>query len=343
MEAGGYVEGQTQLPYYKPKVYPIVLRKNVSAYGKLLGDSDVDKVEDQQETLKKLSTKTAEKLLKGGSVLTLPKDAVLDLSNEELRVLRLNNAADKSMIDVYNLQPDINNDLTYEEHVYEEGRQIIGITDSFQGRKDATATSGTAKEFSAKQAAGRLESKRSMKDASWSVLFELMFKWMLAYDDEPRQVVSHDTQGKRVYKEFDRRMFLKQDAAGEWYYEDEFLFSVDASATLAQNREAMWQECRLNYQQGCYGEIGTWETLQVFWTRMEQLNYPGAADMKTYAEQKIQEAQQQMQMAAQVVPQTTAAAPDGMEEAGADTAAQIVAMDQQQDNRAMYINGGGEL
>ena len=38
----------TRIPYYKPDVYPIVVRRNVSAWGKPLGDSDVDKIADQQ-------------------------------------------------------------------------------------------------------------------------------------------------------------------------------------------------------------------------------------------------------------------------------------------------------
>ena len=35
--------------------------------------------------------------------------------------------------------------MVYLSQVYEEARQIIGITDSFQGRTDPTATSGKAK------------------------------------------------------------------------------------------------------------------------------------------------------------------------------------------------------
>lgn len=85
--------------------------------------------------------------------------------------------------------------MAYLAQIYEEARQVIGITDSFQGRKDTTATSGTAKEFSAAQAAGRLESKRVMKDAAYAALFEAMFKFKLAYADEPRPVVSHDIEG----------------------------------------------------------------------------------------------------------------------------------------------------
>ena len=89
------------------------------------------------------------------------------------------------MIDVYQFSGDLQYELTYLATVYEEARQVLGITDSFQGRTDPTATSGKAKEFSAAQAAGRLESKRTMKQAAYAQLFELMFKFWLAYSDEP--------------------------------------------------------------------------------------------------------------------------------------------------------------
>lgn len=270
----------TRIPYYKPDLYPLVLRKNVSVNGRFLGSSDVDMIEDQQETTKKISTKINEKVFKGGSVLSAPEEAVLDLTDEELRILRIRDPAEKAMLGVYNLQPDISGDLAWRAEIYEEARQTIGITDSFQGRQDRTATSGVAKEFAARQSAGRLESKRTMKDAFYGRLFEVMFKFMLAYADEPRTIVSRDNQGHSKYQTWYRYDFLEQDEAGEWYWNDRFLFSVDASATLANNREALWQETRMNFQQGCFGAPASTQALLVFWTRMDDLHYPGAADNK---------------------------------------------------------------
>ena len=277
----------TRIPSYRPDVYPVVLRKNVSAYGKFLGDSDVDKIEDQQETTKKLSTKVVEKLFKGGSILTAPADAALYFSDEELRILRLRRPEDRNLLGVYNLQPDVSGDLAYLSQTYEEARQTIGITNSFQGREDSTATSGVAKEFAARQSAGRFESKKTMKNAMYARLFEIMFKFMLAYSDEPRTIVSTDNQGRQKYSTFDRYDFLEQDAAGEWYWNTDFLFSTDASATLENDREAMWQEARLNFQQGAYGPVNELETLVLFWSRMARLHYPGAEDTKTYLEEKL--------------------------------------------------------
>ena len=301
----------TMIPYYKPDIYPIVLQKNVSIFGEFLGDSDVDKIKDQQNTANRIETKIVEKLVKSGSYLVLPDEAVIRADAEDMKVIRPGSAASAQLISVKDMEGNITQDLTYLAQVYEEARQIIGITDSFQGRKDTTATSGVAKEFSAAQAAGRLESKRVMKDAAYAQLFEAMFKFKLAYADEPRPVTSRDLQGNTTYEEFNRYDFLEQDVTGEWYWNDQFLFSCDTSTPLANNREAMWQETRENLQTGAFGDPTDVRTLILFWTKMELLHYPGAADTKAFLEQRLQEQmQQEMMMQQQMIQQAQQQAQD---------------------------------
>lgn len=312
------IEMPTRIPYYKPDVFPVILQKSVSMFGQLFGDSDVDKIESQQNTTNRLSTKILDKLIKSGSYMTLPKNADIATGVTELEEIRLDNIADMQFIKVHTMEGDIEQDMAYLEHVYEEARQVIGITDSFQGRKDTTATSGKAKEFAAAQTAGRLESKRIMKNSAYAQLFEAMFKFKLAYTDEARPVTSRDLYGDSVYKEFDRYDFLEQDEAGQWYWNDQFLFSCDTSAPLAANREAMWQETRMNFQSGTFGDPTQLDTQILFWSKMARLHYPDAEDTKAYLQEKLQREQerqeammeqQQMMMAQQ---QQQQMAPPGM-------------------------------
>ena len=297
----------TRIPYYQPNIYPIILQKNVSLFGEFLGDSDVDKVRDQQNTCNRIESKIVEKLVKSGSYMVLPDDASIRADAEDMKVIRPGSAGNAQLISVKDMQGNISQDLTYLAQVYEEARQIIGITDSFQGRRDSTATSGTAKEFAAAQAAGRLESKRVMKDAAYAALFEAMFKFKLAYADEPRPVLARDMNGDTVYEEFNRYDFLEQDKTGEWYWNDQFLFSCDTTAPLANNREAMWQETRTNLQSGAFGDPTDLQTLILYWTKMEQLHYPGSSETKAFMEMRYQQQlqaqaiqqQQMMQMQAQ--------------------------------------------
>ena len=183
------------IPYYKPDVYPVVLRRNVSCFGSLMGISDVEMIRDQQMALNKLTSEVDIKLLAGGSYVVLPKGVQVKRTDEQFKVLEVTGPQQKAMVDVITLQPDISKDMAYMQYTYQAMREQIGITDSFQGRADTTATSGTAKEFSAAQAAGRLESKRVMKNAAYADLFEVMFKFLLAYSDEPRPMTFKDTDG----------------------------------------------------------------------------------------------------------------------------------------------------
>lgn len=162
------------------------------------------------------------------------------------------------MIRTYNTQVDISADLRYRAEIYEEARNIIGITDAFQGRKDATATSAVAKQFSAAQAAGRLESKRIMKNDLYQRLFERLFKWKLAYADEPRPIVAYNAQGQREYRTFNRWDFLRLDADGKPYWNDNFLFSCDTSAPLAPTGSRCGRRCAPSALRGPSGTPPAW-------------------------------------------------------------------------------------
>ena len=285
-ENGETVLEPTRIPCYRPGIYPVILQKNVSAYGRFLGESDLDKIADQQRTANRIESKIIDKLLRSGSYITLPDDAAIRVDTEDMKVIRPGSHQNKELIGVYDLQGNIQQDLVYLAQVYEEARQAIGITDSFQGRRDATATSGRAKEFAAAQAAGRMESKRVMKQAAYAALYEAIFRFRLAYAQEPRPVVSADLSGGTVYSSFDRYDFLERDAAGDWCWNDRFLFSCDASAPLAGHREALWQETRMNLQTGAFGDPGQLDTLILFWTKMRGLHYPLAEDTLAYLKER---------------------------------------------------------
>lgn len=286
---------RAKVPCYKPDVFPVVLQKNVSVDGKFLGDSDVDKIRDQQNTINRLEHKIVQRIMRAGSVITLPTGVHTKTSRDEDSIWYLDSAKDKSMIDVYDFSGNLQYEMMQADRVYEQSRRLLGITDSFQGRKDPTATSGKAKEFAAAQSAGRMESKRVLKNAAYARLFELIFKFRLAYCDEPRSVVYKDASGETKYDTFNRADFLEVDEDGAWHWIDDFLFSTDTSAALAGNRAAMWQETTAQLQSGSYGNPTDIETLILYWTKMELLHYPGAGETKELLTQRL-ERQQQAQL-----------------------------------------------
>lgn len=288
---------QTRIPRYYPDVFPLVMRKNVSTYGRFLGSSDVDAIAGQQNAAKKYMTKIEKKLLTAGAIVELPEGVNFEATNEDMTIVRRpQNMPTGAVAHVSNLQADISKDMALFRESYENARSTLGVTDSFQGKRDPTAQSGRAKEFSAAQAAGRFESKRTMKHSAYADIAEVMFKLFLAYSDEPRPYFAVDDDGRQIMKTISRFDFLERDAAGEWFWNDNYLFSTDVSGTLAQNRQAMWEETRNNFTMGAFGSQQDMNTLIRYWGKLELLHYPGAGETKRQLENE-KKRQEEMQNA----------------------------------------------
>ena len=315
-EMGNPVEIEAEevitLDYYKPNCFPIIVRKNVSKANSLLGFSDVKVIEDQQDLIKKVGSKAAEKTLKGGSIVTLPRGVKVETTDSELKIARLDDPQQKAMIDVLNMQVNVQQDLTMVNKAYEDARSTLGITDAFQGKYDPSAVSGTAKQYSINQAAGRLESKRVMKNDAYAKLYEYMFKFWLAYADDPLPITGSGVNGEQDFDILDKSDFIKQDAAGEYYWNDEFLFETDPTSTMMANREAMWQQIDMKLQSGAFGQLGSLETMRLYWSLMEKNHYPNAGDVLSQIEMMMEEQQQQQQMMAEQQAMMPEGAPNEM-------------------------------
>lgn len=287
----GYAQIKTILPYYKPDCFPIVMRTNISKLDSIIGKSDVDAILDQQMEINKLCSKMEEKVMKGGSYVTLPQGVQIKTTEEELKVIRLKSPADKALIDVINVQPNIDKDMMLLKETQNQAQEILGLTNAFLGQVDTTATSGTAKQFSANQSAARLQSRRNMKYLFTAELAKTILKFFMAFSSGDMPFQYEDANGEKVYSHFNTRDLLKVDASGMVYWNDEFLFSVDESATLAANHETFWNMAAVMYQSGAFGPIGTNETNFIYWKMLKQAKYPGAGEVEAYIQGQIQQAQ----------------------------------------------------
>lgn len=283
------VSEETKIPCYNPGMYPIILRRNVRKADSFLGGSDVAVVMDQQDAIKKMGSKIDEKILKGGSFITLPDGVNIETTDREFKVVRVKSANEKALIGVINVQPDVSKEMNALELNYQWAKSTLGITDAYQGKYDSSATSGTAKQFSANQAAGRLQSKREQKNIAFSRLYRAIFHYLLAYSDQPIPFSVKNPDGSTMYSHFNRWDFLKQDEAGEWYWNDEFIFTVDSSANTMTSRANLWEMLDLKYQAGAFGPLNDPQTPLRLWTMLEAAEFPYAAQVRALMAQYVEE------------------------------------------------------
>lgn len=283
------VSEETKIPCYNPGMYPIILRRNVRKADSFLGGSDVAVVMDQQDAIKKMGSKIDEKVLKGGSFITLPDGVNIETTDREFKVVRVKSANEKALIGVINVQPDVSKEMNALELNYQWAKSTLGITDAYQGKYDSSATSGTAKQFSANQAAGRLQSKREQKNIAFSRLYRAIFHYLLAYSDQPIPFSVKNPDGSTMYSHFNRWDFLKQDEAGEWYWNDEFIFTVDSSANTMTSRANLWEMLDLKYQAGAFGPLNDPQTPLRLWTMLEAAEFPYAAQVRALMAQYVEE------------------------------------------------------
>lgn len=286
----------TRIPYYYPRSFPIAVRKNVSAYQEFFGDSDCGAIREQQLQANKAMTKLDGKIAAASEFFTKPEDLSFKITNDGARVLNVRSPADIAMIRALSLEFGTAGEYAVIEHAYQTAKSILGVSDTFQGKADPTATSGRAKEIQVAQAAGIQKSKRVMKNAAYSRLFENMFKFMLAYPDEPRAYTAMDENGRQVEKVFSRYDFLEQDEYGSWHYNDDFLFSVDEAGAMQTDRQFLLEDVRTDLGLGAFGNPTEPQTMLMYWKEKETLGYPNAKRMVKYWQDKAEAQRAEMQM-----------------------------------------------
>ena len=270
---------RTKLPYYTPSKFPIIIRKNTSQEDSPFGQSDCEFIRPQQQAINKIESRILEKLMSAGVYPTAPEDYIGQFDNGLYKNVIKVGQGNYKLFGRIDLQVDLTQDISQSERLYQQSKRIMGITDSYQGQADSTAQSGKAKQIQVNQSAGRLDSKRKMKNAAYAEIDEVIFLYYLAYADEPRAMSYVDSMGRLQNAQFNRYDFIERDENGEYYYNTQYLFGTDLTGDVEQSRETIWSENRLNFQNGCYGNPQQLETLLIFWQQMERHHYPDARDM----------------------------------------------------------------
>lgn len=284
----------TRIEWYRPKHYPVVVRKNISKRRSVLGQSDCEFILPQQREINAVETRICQKIQAAGVYPVKPEnlDFQYDATVGE-KVLNLPEGRSfRDSTGVLDLTPNLTTEQNQSERLYEHAKKILGITNSYQGQADTTAKSGVAKQAQIAQAAGRLDSKRVMKHAAYADIDRVIFELYLAYADEPRSAAYVDAFGRMQNSSFNRYDFLEwDDATHKWIYEDRYLFSVDQNGGVDMQREQLWQLNLQNFSSGVYGNPQDPATLLRYWQMQEQAHYPHARENVEYFKELVERAQ----------------------------------------------------
>lgn len=297
----------TKIPWYTPTLLPIVARKNTSSEASIFGQSDLEYIKDIQAEYNKIKSRIYEKMMGSSVYPVVPERAIMEPDNTiNQKVVRIPDGVAANMFGSIDTSVSIQQDLVYLGQLYDEAQRTLGITNSYLGAADTTAKSGKAKQIQVNQSAGRLESKRQMKYHAYCEIANIIFQYRLAYSDEPVPVKMTDEYGMVHYSAFNRYDYVEyDDVAGEWYYDDRYLFRVDPVANNEDQPEVVWESIMSAFQMGMYGNPADPTTMLRVWMMLQRAHYPYAAEQVTYLQGLIM--QQQAMMA-----QQAAAAPGGI-------------------------------
>lgn len=275
---------RVRLPYYVPKLIPIVIRKNTTTEEGLLGGSDCEYIRPEQQAINKIESRILQKLLRAGITPIVPEDARVTLNNQVFgQVIRMKPGESAAQYGKVDTTPDITQDILEAERLYDHAKRIIGISDAYQGISGSASESGLAKQITISQATGRLESKRRMKHTAYAAIDRIIFALHLAFADEPRCLTYRDGLGKVHTEHFCRYDFLEYDAhTGEYRYDDDYVFSIDLGGGVEYQREALWQRNLENLRSGSLGDPASPATLLRYWQCQERSHYPYARENVEY-------------------------------------------------------------
>lgn len=278
-----------QVPFFIPQRYPVSVRINVPRNFHFGGQSDLDVIADQQDSIKKVVHKMEEKIIKGGSIIKALEDHDrLKITDEIYQVIR-GTQQQLSVIDTLDLTADISKDLLYCQEQYRIAQSMLGITNSFQGKEDVTATSGKAKQIQVQQASGRLNSKMFNKNVHFKELFEIIFEHKIAFYDEIRPYLAQDVEGNDSFGEFDKYLLLQRDKRGNLYWNTDFLIGTDGVYGLPKDPMFMYEQTMALFSAQAID-------VQQLWTILEGLQFPSASRIKQQWSEKMSQEEQMAQM-----------------------------------------------
>ena len=281
---------RVMISYYVPRDFPIVIRKNTIGDSELFGGSDCERIRPQQQAINKVESRILQKLLRAGITPIMPEGTAITLSNAVFgQIIKTRPGESIDSYGKIDTTPDISQDIEEAERLYDQAKRVLGISDALQGTDSLKSESGYARELKIARASSRLESKKRMKHLAYCRIYEIVFKHYLAFADEAKRLAFSDSFGKVHLSQFNRYDFVEKDKYGNYYYDDNYLFSIDRNADGQYQGESLWEVNLENLERGTLGNKEDPRALLRYWQLQDKANYPYAKENVEYFRQMINE------------------------------------------------------
>ena len=142
------------------------------------------------------------------------KDTRINDEDWEIAYIEVESAQEGQAIQVKQVAADITEELTMAQTLYEVTKSTAGVTDTDQGKYDPTARSGKAKEMQLMASEQRQAAPTTQRNIAYAGVYELIFKYMLAYSNEERSFIKLLPDGTKRQEVWSRYMFLDKDENG---------------------------------------------------------------------------------------------------------------------------------
>lgn len=288
----------TKIPYYLIRQLPFVPYRRVNVPKTIYGISEIELQLEDQDLINKMLNKVGSKIGKSRTYVTKLKDTNVTDKNEEVSFVEVESPQEGQSIQVKQVMADINQEIAGAQILYDIAKSTVGVTNTDQGKEDPTARSGKAKQIQMAASAQRNDAPNTLRNLAFSGVYELIFKHMLAYSDEQRSFVSLLPDGSPIEEVWSKYMFLAQDSNGEYYYRDDYAWSVDTATEITQDRAAMWQLIDNDFVNGTMGNtIDPTRALLMYWQMKSQYGYPTAKFAIDFIKESIKHLPTQVEQA----------------------------------------------
>lgn len=298
VDTGSAIKAGTDIPFYLIRQLPFVPKRHIKVPKEIYGISEVAIVMEQQDSANKLLNKAERKSESSKAWVTKLKDTRIDDESKELAYIEVESAQEGQAIQVKQVMADITEELTMAQMFYEGAKSTVGVTDTDQGKNDPSARSGKAKQMQLAASQQRQAAPTLQRNIAYAGVYELLFKYLLAFSDEERSFVKVMPDGTSREEVWSKFMFLDQDEDGNFYYRDDFAWSVDDATEITQDRASMWQLIDNDYLNGVMGsEIDPVRALRMYWHMKQAAGYPTAKFALAFLDEAVKHLPSQIEQA----------------------------------------------